>query len=700
MKTRKLFSIMTAALMGITVLPTTSVTAFAADSTTINQAEGDLNHYQSQLNTQEQAIYNALETMNKTGLFLSGKGSLDLLKNGISVEEANAYMNGDATLAKSFQNARDAYMSDNPALFYVDFSKVTLRAGTKDGRVALELGTGNNANYYKAGFTSANQVSTAVTSFNKNFATLVTNARKKEAGIEQIRSIHTQIINKANYTKTGNFVTGGYGVFSGKANCEGYATLFKAAMDDLGYESIVVVGTAINSKNETELHMWNYVKLEGQWYAVDTTWDDPIGGRLQETYFMQGRESFNKNHYASNVFSEDGKEFDVPELSNIGYGEESGIQESNPEGFFVKTYKGEYSEGYDYTVFNVSYKGQGVTNLEANGEIMAMRYAAEGEEYGVWTPVVLFSQDSKNGDYSTFALSNAGHVQFAITKLPFPMVPKFSQDLSEAKYNVGLSEEINIDYVNEYVPEPFLRTSTPSVTKTIKPVQQDFKVQFDEKMELIDPNAPVTIEIETSEEKLVYDISNINWDTGKASLYDGTEIDVTNVSFNFTPDKTYQGNENVYTFRVKNLKGVKSGKEAKEFTYRTAMDAIAPCKYNKTNLLFSVVNINKVADYEMNLSNYTLPNIKTSTNVILVAKKDDGTAASYDLSFNCSELMKFMVPGTKLVLGVPYPKGFDSRSENVTYTASRYVKNSDGQYVEQIVDVKITDKGIELTSNL
>ena len=49
--------------------------------------------------------------------------------------------------------------------------------------------------------------------------------------------------------------------------------------------------------------MWNYVKLDGKWYAVDTTWDDPVivGGGIasEETkhrYFLKGSKDFYKNH--------------------------------------------------------------------------------------------------------------------------------------------------------------------------------------------------------------------------------------------------------------------------------------------------------------------------------------------------------------------------------------------------------------------
>ena len=60
------------------------------------------------------------------------------------------------------------------------------------------------------------------------------------------------------------YLVGGHGV------CLGYATTFQLLMDLAGVECITVVGAAFNS---TEVHAWNMVKLEGEWYCVDTTWD-------------------------------------------------------------------------------------------------------------------------------------------------------------------------------------------------------------------------------------------------------------------------------------------------------------------------------------------------------------------------------------------------------------------------------------------
>lgn len=64
-----------------------------------------------------------------------------------------------------------------------------------------------------------------------------------------------------------------YGFLVGKAGiCTGYAATFQLFMELLGVECVLVEGTAHAG---TADHAWNLVRLDGEWYGVDVTWDDP-----------------------------------------------------------------------------------------------------------------------------------------------------------------------------------------------------------------------------------------------------------------------------------------------------------------------------------------------------------------------------------------------------------------------------------------
>lgn len=83
-------------------------------------------------------------------------------------------------------------------------------------------------------------------------------------------------------------LTGGYGI------CLGYASTFQLLMDLAGVKCITVVGA---SSGNSEDHAWNMVELEGEWYCVDVTWDDPSSSRPNHRYFNVTSQSLaDSNH--------------------------------------------------------------------------------------------------------------------------------------------------------------------------------------------------------------------------------------------------------------------------------------------------------------------------------------------------------------------------------------------------------------------
>jgi len=68
-----------------------------------------------------------------------------------------------------------------------------------------------------------------------------------------------------NNTDPYGMLHGGYGI------CLGFATTFQLLMDLAEIECITVVGAAYDSEQD---HAWNMVKLDGEWYCVDVTWNN------------------------------------------------------------------------------------------------------------------------------------------------------------------------------------------------------------------------------------------------------------------------------------------------------------------------------------------------------------------------------------------------------------------------------------------
>ena len=105
---------------------------------------------------------------------------------------------------------------------------------------------------------------------------------------EKIKIIHDYIIDNAEYDKlkyeNKNDATyksnTAYGVLvQGYGTCNGYADAMAIFLDKLNI---------INYKISNSEHIWNIVYLDGKWYHLDLTWDDPISdvNINRDTYFL------------------------------------------------------------------------------------------------------------------------------------------------------------------------------------------------------------------------------------------------------------------------------------------------------------------------------------------------------------------------------------------------------------------------------
>ena len=98
-------------------------------------------------------------------------------------------------------------------------------------------------------------------------------------------------------------------LLEGTAVCDGYAKTYALTLRKLGITGVLVTSKDIG-------HAWNMVELDGNWYQVDCTWDDPVDGSDQLGYCMHKHllcttEEMNTNH---NDDGDDSVAFDVENL--------------------------------------------------------------------------------------------------------------------------------------------------------------------------------------------------------------------------------------------------------------------------------------------------------------------------------------------------------------------------------------------------
>lgn len=120
-------------------------------------------------------------------------------------------------------------------------------------------------------------------------ASLVTSAMSEE---EKALVLHDYLAQHCAYAyeeySNGTLTSGSdeynaYGALvNGKAVCQGYSEAYQALLQEVGIQSRICSSDAMN-------HAWNVVLIDGSWYHVDVTWDDPVWnreGRALHTFFL------------------------------------------------------------------------------------------------------------------------------------------------------------------------------------------------------------------------------------------------------------------------------------------------------------------------------------------------------------------------------------------------------------------------------
>ncbi len=100
--------------------------------------------------------------------------------------------------------------------------------------------------------------------------------------LQKALSIHDYLIAHCTYDSSKNRNTGYDLVVHGSTMCTGYAEAYMDILNRLGIPCKLVQSDAMN-------HAWNLVQLEGQWYHVDLTWDDPTPnsyGMARHLFFL------------------------------------------------------------------------------------------------------------------------------------------------------------------------------------------------------------------------------------------------------------------------------------------------------------------------------------------------------------------------------------------------------------------------------
>lgn len=371
-------------------------------------------------------FYDALTQINENGDFKKGVVDHDISEIVTSDQLKSWVEDGNIEVPKAFSAARDAFLTDHPEIFYINFYKMTISVARSNGNYVGYINSGREANlYYDNGLNTPEAVEEAILRFNEKVTEVVNYVNEQQAAdtysardaflakaVNYYIATHTKYDYVAYENKDDpNYIAAAYintpygALVEGKAVCGGFSTAYKVIMDKLGIPCITVNGTTKskdqngNNTASSVYHMWNYVWLEtpqaatqsdadgatGAWYSVDTTWNNSAKNKYR--YALLNAANDEAIHIKDGVISSSGYELIYPEVSKLNYGSTSqtnGLQYSIT--YTPTDELDDYGNKLQETHITVSYNGKSAKRLlEEDGLYLVFRNADYRDMQITWT---------------------------------------------------------------------------------------------------------------------------------------------------------------------------------------------------------------------------------------------------------------------------------------------------------------------------
>lgn len=197
------------------------------------------------------------------------------------------YEGKTANLKSKLQSALDQAMASDPYLYYiVDSYGFTYRGSTRSANVTVEV-------KYRETLQQTAYVNKEVKAVLKKIITPGMNNHEK------VKVIHDWVVLNLKYDTSYRKYTAYEGLQSGSAVCQGYSLLTYKLLKEAGISNRIVEGTAKPEGGRSQTHAWNLVLLDGRWYHLDTTWDDPMpdqAGVVSNAYYMRTDAQMRRDH--------------------------------------------------------------------------------------------------------------------------------------------------------------------------------------------------------------------------------------------------------------------------------------------------------------------------------------------------------------------------------------------------------------------
>lgn len=188
-----------------------------------------------------------------------------------------------------------AYALNDEINRYSDCRQLTTYYYSNSGTVVIEI-------LYDDAVSAMAYLEGKVSSLSPNAQEALEKAREVHAQLvtegmseyDQVKAFHDYLVNFNTYEETGDRSHSAVGALvDGKTVCEGYMEAFDLLCYLSNIECLQISGYA-----HSEDHGWNKVKIDGNWYNIDITWDDPVHYKpiLRYDYFLVSDSKLSRTH--------------------------------------------------------------------------------------------------------------------------------------------------------------------------------------------------------------------------------------------------------------------------------------------------------------------------------------------------------------------------------------------------------------------
>ena len=176
---------------------------------------------------------------------------------------------------------REAIGADEYTAYIVDSYFYSIRSWQGDSRVKLTV-------RYRESLQETAEVDRQIKEVLSRIITPDMNDHQK------VKAIHDWVVLRLAYDSGLERYTAYEALKTGKAVCQGYSLLAYRMLSLAGIPARIVEG-----KVESGDHAWNLVQLDGVWYHIDATWNDPVpdaSGKVRYDYYLLTDEAMKRDH--------------------------------------------------------------------------------------------------------------------------------------------------------------------------------------------------------------------------------------------------------------------------------------------------------------------------------------------------------------------------------------------------------------------